>query len=70
MDFKTTTITWTFFKFYFDKKFLADFKFTFMFYGFECMGTDFIHKNKAFGVYQRLKCVSQLHHGVYMNKKT
>lgn len=42
------------FKFYFDKKFLADFKFTFGVYGFECIGADLTQKEKAFGVYQRL----------------
>ena len=34
------------FKFYFDKKFLADFKFTFGVYGFECIGVDLTQKEK------------------------
>jgi hypothetical protein len=42
------------FKFFFDKNFLADFKFTFRIYGFECIGADLTQKEKAFGVYQRL----------------
>ena len=39
---------------FFDKKILADFKFTFGVYGFECVGADLTQKEKAFGVYQRL----------------
>ena len=31
---------------FFDKKFLADFKFTLRLYGFECIGADFTHIKK------------------------